>query len=56
MKILSEKEELGIGSIDGCVKGYRDSKAKKKKTKNKKTNQKDRKDVGSTRTICQLKI
>lgn len=30
MKILSEKEELGIGSTDGCVRGYRDSKAKKK--------------------------
>lgn len=32
MKILSEKEEeLGIGSTDGCVRRYRDSKAKKKK-------------------------
>lgn len=50
MKILSEREEeeqLGVGSTDGCVREYRTARQKKKK---------DRKDVGSTRTICQLKI
>lgn len=32
MKILSEKEELGIGSTDGCVREYRTARQKKKKT------------------------